>query len=246
MSAAFCSKCGKPVYPGGSFCGFCATPVAVANAPVDAGPDASGAQSTGSSDLESMARALGAITVRNFVVRQEGNVNQPRFVVTDPTDRLLFVLQNTNVQARLALEIGGRPRGTGGENFGAMSPTRTWSLVDGAGTPTATLAFQHGGSLGDATLDDISGSPLLRAHSDPQGFGGYSLTSSLPDGTPYIHSAGKINRGEQEYRDASGTPVARVHFPTVAARETIYVDLGGSGEPIGPVVLAFFVSRLEK
>ena len=169
----------------------------------------------------------------------------PRFSLTDASDSPLGVFQSMTHPSRIGLQIGRGLRLDSRALSAAMGQGHPWAVADVSGATVGTLLIQHAGSEGHATLYDVAENPVLTAHSSPQGFGGYALTSNLA-GTPYLRSQGKINHGMQEYRDSTGAPVARVHFPSVAAHETLYVDLVGTADPAGPLVLAFFVSRLQR
>lgn len=245
MSGVVCSKCGKPIYPGGSFCGFCATPVPALSAPVAEASSAASGAIAASSGLESISRALGLGSVANFVLRQEGSANLPRFAFTDPSHRALFWLQPATPHPRLAVRLGRGRKLDGGITLGAAGQTRPWALLDARGLPVGTLVLQHAAAAGHATLYDASEGDVLNAQTESEGWGGYRLTSTLADGTPYLQSVGKIRGGEQEFRDGVGSPVARVHFPKLSAHDRLYVDLVGGADPLGPLILAFFVHHLE-
>ncbi len=245
MSGQFCPKCGQPIYPGGSFCGFCATPIPAADTPPAPGTGPESAPQSAPPGVGSIGRLLDLGSVANFVLRQEGSGPAPRFAYTTPDHGPLLWLQPAASHPRFGVRLGHGLKFESGAGLGVAAQGRPWLLIGPAETPVGNLVFQHAGARGQATLYDVSEGEVLSARTEPQGWGGFRLTSTLADGTPYLQSAGKIRTGEQEYRDGSGALVARVHFPTISAHDRLFLDLVGAADAVGPLILAFFVHQLE-
>jgi len=268
MASGSCLNCGKPLYPGGQFCGFCAAPVPP---PPDSGgesdpghgsstsgmgaevapeafgsPFAAGAVQGPGAGTQATAHALGIDRTTNLVVQERSRIGPGRFVVMDAVRAPLFTRVNESPGPAVALSIGRRPvpRPTWlGPSGGNPAHVQPWGLVDRQNGQQGTLEVERARFSLFSTLIDSSNTPLLPLSLPPRGFGGFTAAVALPAGGVLLTAAGKTCHGEQTILSRSGETVARVHRPSISLGDTLFVDLLGGSEPLSPVLLGFLIDR---
>lgn len=234
MSGAFCSHCGKPIYPGGQFCGFCATPVAATSAP---------AASPAGEPPGGLSNELGLAGTRVWQLWRRSQSDGGLYDVLSESQQLLCRLQGIPSHPRFSIHFG--TRSGGGLPAGASGDARThaWVLTDPQGRPRATAMVQHAGAAGAARLVDAAEALLLSAQSVAHGWSGYELTVAGADGQPLLSSSGKIHANDLEVVDVGGSPVAALHRKSLTLGDHVSVEMLGVTVPVAVLLIALLLDR---
>jgi hypothetical protein len=252
VAAAFCIRCGQPLPAEAQFCQSCGTPVAAPNVGPGPGPASSAGAAAPPLAFAGppLADQLGLRGARSFLLQHLLIGAKHSYRVLDGQKRHLCSFGEDWPAERAAVvqRLFHPPQPPPGSHLVTWGPVESlayWVIDDGAGQLRGTVALDARGTKGQATVCDATGAPSFIVQTSRSGLSKLDATVVSPDGRPMLEARGGVLQHNFSIHDAAGIEVAQVHEAWASARDTYAVDVVGSADPLGVLMLAVLIDHFK-